>query len=302
MRFPAENARRPRTVIQWQDDGPAPRVRNLLSEDVSPFKALGLAAVLCVASIAAVVAVIQFQRQGGLPEVGSLVERAQASVATAFPKAPEPDTTTAEATAQPASVDAMPIEPTAPRASSALSTSPPADVELPDAVAMQEVEPSGTAGIILAEATAPDQGDVELELEPLTKNDPRWIDSGVEPISIDAMDLSRVAALADEPMALTPAGAPVVIQEPDPAPKVEPMEVAAIEKAPTSMAVGFDTGLSNARVRTAVFLRSRPADGSKVIVTIPGGASIQAPASCKHWCQVSYQGRRGFIYKSFVLR
>jgi uncharacterized protein YraI len=37
-------------------------------------------------------------------------------------------------------------------------------------------------------------------------------------------------------------------------------------------------------------------------VTIPRGSQIQVAAGCRHWCAVTYDGRRGFVYKSFLSR
>ena len=108
MSIPAGQLRKSR--IQWHDDGSPQRARNAFMADGSPYRALGLAAILGALSIAAVVAVIQFQRQGGLPDVGStLVEQAQASPAaeqTAAALVNEPQngastTTASESTAQP---------------------------------------------------------------------------------------------------------------------------------------------------------------------------------------------------------
>jgi uncharacterized protein YraI len=49
-------------------------------------------------------------------------------------------------------------------------------------------------------------------------------------------------------------------------------------------------------------LRARPADGSKVLVTIPRGTNVQVDPGCRHWCAVTYNGKRGFVYKSFLSR
>jgi hypothetical protein len=53
------------------------------------------------------------------------------------------------------------------------------------------------------------------------------------------------------------------------------------------------------RVNDGVNLRARPASGSKVLRVIPAGASVGL-VDCDAWCEVVYDGTRGFIYKSFA--
>ena len=37
----------------------------------------------------------------------------------------------------------------------------------------------------------------------------------------------------------------------------------------------------------------------QVVTVVPASAQIEAEANCG-WCEISYQGRTGFIYKSFI--
>lgn len=53
------------------------------------------------------------------------------------------------------------------------------------------------------------------------------------------------------------------------------------------------------RVNDGVNLRARPASGSKVLRVIPERASVGL-VGCETWCEVVYDGTRGFVYKSFV--
>ncbi len=39
-----------------------------------------------------------------------------------------------------------------------------------------------------------------------------------------------------------------------------------------------------------------------MIGTIPGGTKISLVGACEQWCKVSYNGKTGFIYKSFIRR
>ncbi len=54
-----------------------------------------------------------------------------------------------------------------------------------------------------------------------------------------------------------------------------------------------------ARVNTAVNMRSGPGSGHGVILVIPGKAAVQL-YGCDSWCKVGYDGRTGYIYKSFL--
>ena len=56
-----------------------------------------------------------------------------------------------------------------------------------------------------------------------------------------------------------------------------------------------------APVTDDVNLRARPKNGSKVIMVVPRRSSVQV-ISCDYWCEVIYQGTRGWIYKSFIRR
>lgn len=54
-----------------------------------------------------------------------------------------------------------------------------------------------------------------------------------------------------------------------------------------------------AKVRTAVNMRSRPADEGSVITVVPANATVGI-VGCKSWCEIVFKNRRGFVYKGFV--
>jgi hypothetical protein len=60
---------------------------------------------------------------------------------------------------------------------------------------------------------------------------------------------------------------------------------------------GVATG--SARVTAAVKLRSGPKKGSGVLMVVPAGSAVNV-LSCDGWCQVSYNGRTGWVYKNFL--
>jgi hypothetical protein len=59
------------------------------------------------------------------------------------------------------------------------------------------------------------------------------------------------------------------------------------------------TGGSAARVTTAVNMRSSPKKGAGVLTVVPAGSAVNV-LSCDGWCQITYNGRTGWIYKSYL--
>jgi acetylornithine deacetylase/succinyl-diaminopimelate desuccinylase-like protein len=54
-----------------------------------------------------------------------------------------------------------------------------------------------------------------------------------------------------------------------------------------------------AKATAWVNLRAGPSDDAEVLMVVPALADIEAEAAC-NWCAVSYDGREGFIYKTFI--
>ena len=57
----------------------------------------------------------------------------------------------------------------------------------------------------------------------------------------------------------------------------------------------------NGHILRAVTLRSGPKKAASALGTVPAKAVVDVIA-CKSWCEIVYQGTRGFIYKSFLKR
>ncbi|MGE3364867.1 MAG: SH3 domain-containing protein [Rhizobiaceae bacterium] len=71
-------------------------------------------------------------------------------------------------------------------------------------------------------------------------------------------------------------------------------------EADLEMAGSAAMGGRQARIRTAVNMRSGPGDGSRTIGVIPTNSTVSLAPGCRHWCKVTYQGRTGYIYKRFL--
>ncbi|MBO6757638.1 MAG: SH3 domain-containing protein [Roseibium sp.] len=51
---------------------------------------------------------------------------------------------------------------------------------------------------------------------------------------------------------------------------------------------------------SAVNLRSRPRNGSRVLSVVPGGATVVLENCTRWWCAVRYEGQKGFVASRFV--
>ena len=56
---------------------------------------------------------------------------------------------------------------------------------------------------------------------------------------------------------------------------------------------------ANGRILRTVTMRSGPKKGAAAIGTIPARSSVQV-MNCRQWCEVVYNGKHGWVYKSYV--
>ncbi|MCY6383392.1 SH3 domain-containing protein [Hoeflea prorocentri] len=63
-----------------------------------------------------------------------------------------------------------------------------------------------------------------------------------------------------------------------------------------------EPGLVNAKTRKWVNMRSAPNNKARVLAVVPAQADIFADENCTRWCGVVYEGRKGFIYRTFITR
>lgn len=153
----------------------------------------------------------------------------------------------------------------------------------------------------------------------LAPNDPRWTGSG--PKTTLGQVAGQAEQTADKPSA--------AVAFADPAAKTKVAALLAKVAAPTKTATdgaqtaaiptpkpgepaatpndgteakveakkpsAADTG----RILRAVTMRTGPKNNAAAIVTVPAKTSVQV-MGCKKWCQIVYNGKRGWIYKSFV--
>jgi hypothetical protein len=166
--------------------------------------------------------------------------------------------------------------------------------QAPVSVAVDRAEEEPALVTALPEEDVSEQG--EPVLEPIL---PRVEVSG------EVLTLSGNPPDPDPTAAIQPA-LPAEISALVPAPRPAPpaVQAAAVEaRTPARNDAGNTpasaTGLRSAVVNQAVNMRAAPNKGGQVVMVVPGGAAIDAETDCG-WCEIRYQGRTGFIYKSFV--
>ena len=148
---------------------------------------------------------------------------------------------------------------------------------------------------------APD-GRLHQQMDGLDADDPRWAQDLEQPVNKGEQALARLLLEArdDTQMpadnSLTAAIAPVVrkLATPSrPAPGDANRDEAAHDAAATSGATGY--------ARQYVNMRAGPSNDADVLKVIPAKARLTIHG-CKGWCEVSHDGQRGFVYKSFIRR
>lgn len=73
----------------------------------------------------------------------------------------------------------------------------------------------------------------------------------------------------------------------------------ASDSAAGQTAIGTADNLRNATTTGHVNMRSGPSDEAEVLAVVPARTRIQAEADC-NWCATVYEGRSGYVYKSFL--
>lgn len=171
-------------------------------------------------------------------------------------------------------------------------------------------EPEKTQTIEVAAA-----GDPVLKPAPLAKDDPRWAEETAEfsadPVDkesdgesvLDALRNVAIAETEDEVIALEEQMNPGLLAMVDPAgqfevetaPAEEPIKPARVS-AP-SFAIG---DLRTARATKWVNMRAGKNKYAAKMMVIPENAQIKADPACSHWCRVVYDGRLGYVYRTYI--
>lgn len=188
--------------------------------------------------------------------------------------------------------------------------------DLPDDAVPLAAEPAGQAALPAEPAAAAPQPPVAApvdtaasaaapaDVEILPSNDPRWgsATAAASPAPAAApAESGELAYAAGNPAAAalrrTVVDDPTDDTETSAIPSSRPA-IEAIEPEPPSVADG-PVPTRKATIASAVNMRTKGAKGARVLGVIPRGATVGL-VDCDGWCEVVYEGRRGFVYKSFL--
>ncbi|MER8385770.1 MULTISPECIES: SH3 domain-containing protein [unclassified Mesorhizobium] len=172
-----------------------------------------------------------------------------------------------------------------------------------------------------ADAVSPAVAAAEAEIPALAPNDPRW--TGPKTASAAATAASDQLASQTE-QAADKSSASVAFADPAAKPDAAALfakvaapgsstkntgpdgaQTAAIptpKPQPAAQTASEDdnsTKAKSGRILRSVTMRTGPKKNAAAILTVPAKTSVQV-MSCKQWCQIVYNGKRGWVYKSYV--
>ncbi|MER8509890.1 SH3 domain-containing protein [Mesorhizobium sp. M0220] len=180
-----------------------------------------------------------------------------------------------------------------------------------------------------ADAVSPAVAAAEAEIPALAPNDPRWTGpktaSAAATAASDqlasqteqAADKSSASVAFADPAAKPDAaalfakvaapGSSTKNTGPDgaqtaaiPTPKPQlPTQSASEDDNSTKAKSGKTNTAGTGRILRSVTMRTGPKKNAAAILTVPAKTSVQV-MSCKQWCQIVYNGKRGWVYKSYV--
>jgi hypothetical protein len=154
--------------------------------------------------------------------------------------------------------------------------------------AQPEAQPASSGG---GQAASPEQKSTDTAFaEPAAGNDASTALSEVAATSEtpanakqpDDKDSARTAAIPETQPQVPDAQPAAADSTAEPKPKAHKVSAA-----------------SNGRILRSVTMRSGPKKGAGAIGTVPAKASVQV-MGCKQWCEIVYNGKRGWVYKSYV--
>jgi len=161
------------------------------------------------------------------------------------------------------------------------------------ALSAEPESPAEEPALVTALPDAPTTDAGEAILEPIVPQPEAPALAGIVPdpdptAAIPPALPAEITAFAPQPRPADPVGQPARSDAP-----------AATARAQPEPARAGGAAMRAATVRQAVNLRAAPNKRGQVVMVVPASAQIEAEANCG-WCEISYQGRTGFIYKSFI--
>lgn len=148
-----------------------------------------------------------------------------------------------------------------------------------------------------------------IEPAPLAVSNPRWADDPVIPDqSTKNRAVKEAFAAVTKDVDIAESEAEVVALEEQMNPE---LTTGAISYAPEEQeenikparitAPSFATGdLTSARATKWVNMRAGKNKYAAKMLVVPQNAQIKADPACKHWCRVAYDGRLGYVYRTYI--
>ncbi|MBS7546046.1 SH3 domain-containing protein [Ancylobacter oerskovii] len=271
------------------ESAPAPRRRRAASGEAFTWRRLGVLAV-CIAALGG--AAIALQSVVGREEAHVAPEViGNAAIAAVAPTAPAPALATPAA--EPARVAVV-----EPAAAAAARLAAPEPISSPPPVL-----PTISARTLLAPETA-EPGPAVPGLTAFAATDPSPLAAAPEthmprqaPLPPPAPRYAAAATLSAAPSPAAP--------KPAPAAKPAAVQTAAAPAAQveadgeTADATTGADPTGAATIRSPVTMRTGPNKGAAAMQTLKSGQQVEL-VSCSSWCEVVADGKRGFVYKSFV--
>ena len=257
----------PRTADFWRSEDNAPPPELAGRSRRGPSRGfLTISALLLLVASGGVYSAVQFSAEPNTPTTGG----PNVAAASAFGSPALPPPLIVETTIEPALIVEEPV---------------PAD-EFAEAAGLAEPAPA-------PEAEAAPEPAVEVAAEPRVVPLFRTPDEGAatpEPVE------PPIVVAAAEPAAATPEAPAPAAAAPEPV-----AEPAANEAPPPATPPVVVADTTPARVNDWVNLRASPSMGARVLEVIPLGATVDL-VGCPGWCEVVYEGTRGFVGPDFIDR
>lgn len=132
----------------------------------------------------------------------------------------------------------------------------------------------------------------------------------VKTVKIAAIDPSLTAPVDEETATTDAVDENPITVTPSPAPRrpkavksspAKPSKSVSQQKAKVTKVAARQTSkvTGSARINRHVNLRVKPDNDSRVVTIVPVNARVNV-LYCKDWCEVTYGGKRGYVYKRFV--
>jgi hypothetical protein len=144
----------------------------------------------------------------------------------------------------------------------------------------------------------------QADVEPLDPTDPRWVEAAGKQAA------AMVAAIAEDEQAAKEAKSVEAVNafaddgdEAADTASTSSIPFAKMDAKPAEDGDPDQKVASAARASSAVravTMRTKPSSRGGAIGTVPAKASVEV-VSCAKWCEIVYKGKRGFVYRSFLL-